>query len=215
MRLTGRIRTPLLALWALGLSACATSPPTRFLTLDPTPAGAAPTPAYAGPPLRVREAHVPDALDRAEVALETRPGVMSVDDFAHWAAPLGRLVRAALAEDLAGRLPAGAVVTPEEPLPPGGCDLVADILAFNVEDGRARLEVSWALLGPSGASRTSPIEILEGPAPGRGAQAVAAGLSALLGSLSSKIAAELTAPPEGGLCQGPAAVAPRPAGARS
>ena len=91
------VRIAVFALLAAALSACASSPPTRFLTLDPV---SAPTPAgvalYGGPAVRVRRVHVPAALDRAEVASEPRVGVISVDAFAHWAAPLGALARDAL-----------------------------------------------------------------------------------------------------------------------
>ena len=94
----------------MGLAACGHSDPTRFFTLDALPP-TAPT-AYAGPPLRVRAVHIPPALDRAELARETSPGEVSVDDFAHWAAPLGQTARQVLTEDLAARLPSGEIGPP-------------------------------------------------------------------------------------------------------
>ena len=181
---------------ALILGACA-SPPTRFFTLDAAPgAAAAPATAYAGPALRVRAVHIPDALDRAELASEPHAGIIAVNDFAHWAAPLGRLARAALSEDLAARLSAGAVATPEAPLPAGGCDLTVDILSFNVVEGQARMQVSWALIPGAGGHAAPPVILaLDGPAPGTRAEAVAAGLSGLLGALSATMAESLTRTP--------------------
>jgi hypothetical protein len=110
-----------------------------------------------------------------------------------------------LAEDLAARVSPGSFVTPEAPLPPGGCDLEVDILSFNAAGGEAVMQASWSLLGRSGAAdqavppmlltlRTSSLE--------RGSPGVAEGLSRLLGDLASNISAGLqSAAPDAFHCQ--------------
>src|SRR6202012_3998372 len=49
------------------LAGCASSPPTRYFALDPTPAGASPAAdqtAATGTPVKVDAVHIPPALDR-------------------------------------------------------------------------------------------------------------------------------------------------------
>jgi uncharacterized lipoprotein YmbA len=181
----------------LGLAACGHSDQTRFFTLDPI-APAQPIAATSvEPPIRLRRVTIPPALDRVELTREISPGEVKVSDVEHWAAPLGQTAVQVLAEDLAARLPAGALIPPPAPLPPGGLDVDVDILAFNVAGGQAVMQASWSEIArPSAATNGSPampqsstrLVELTAPVDASGGLAEAQGLSRLLGQLADRIA---------------------------
>ncbi|HST76354.1 MAG TPA: ABC-type transport auxiliary lipoprotein family protein, partial [Acetobacteraceae bacterium] len=100
------------------LAACGNSPPSRFYTLDPTGAGSSGVVRAKGA-VAVGQITLPAELDR--LSLVTREGAnrIAVSDQDRWAAPLDGMIRRVLATDLSRRLPAGAVVAPGDPVPPG------------------------------------------------------------------------------------------------
>jgi uncharacterized lipoprotein YmbA len=185
---------------ACSLAACGHSDQTRFFTLDAvTPAQPVVT-TNVGAPIRLRRITIPPALDRVELVREVAPGEVKVSDFEHWAAPLGQTAVQVLAQDLAARLPAGALIPPAAPLPPAGVDIDVDILAFNVADGQAVMQVSWSEISrpsppPKGALPRAPssstrLVELTAPVDASGGLAEAQGLSRLLGQLADRIAVE-------------------------
>jgi uncharacterized lipoprotein YmbA len=182
----------------LSLTACGHSEATRFFTLDAIAPAQPPAAAFTGAPIRLRRVTLPPALDRVELTREIAPGEVRVSDFEHWAAPLGQTAVQVLAQDLAARLPSGALIPPAAPLPVGGVDVDVDIVAFNVAGGQAVMQASWtqiarpgaALKGgpppsPPSSSRwvelTAPVEV-------SGGLAEAQGLSRCLGQLADRIA---------------------------
>lgn len=172
-------------------AACSSSPPTRFFTLSPVPpAGAAKS--YAGPPVKVADIQVPPDMDRLELVRQSAGNELSVDDFAHWAAPLGDLARTALTQDLAQRLPAGRVVYPDVPEPEGTWHLSVDLLSFTCAPDRASLEASWSLSAKSKPAG-SPRQLRLSGSCGIDGPAEAAALSSLLGQLADAVAADMTA----------------------
>jgi uncharacterized lipoprotein YmbA len=189
----------LLAALGFSLAACGHSDATHFFTLFPV-APAQPVAATSmGPPIRLRRVTIPPALDRVELVREVSPGEVKISDFDHWAAPLGQTAVRVLAQDLAARLPAGALVPPAAPLPTGGVDVDVDILAFNVAGGQAMMQASWSEISrpaapPKGAlpsppaSSTQLVE-LTAPVDASGGLAEAQGLSRVLGQLADRIAA--------------------------
>jgi uncharacterized lipoprotein YmbA len=184
---------------AVSLAACGHSGQTRFFTLDPV-APAQPVGAISmRPPIRLRRVTIPPALDRVELVREVAPGEVKISDFEHWAAPLGQTAVQVLAQDLAARLPAGALIPPAAPLPPGGFDVDVDILAFNVAGGQAVMQASWSEItrpsaapkggqAPPPSSSTRLVE-LTAPVDASGGLAEAQGLSRLLGELADRMAA--------------------------
>ena len=177
----------------IGLAACAGSPATRYFTLAGTPERAqGPATAYAGAPIEVRLVQVPPAIDRLEMVRERRPGEVEVLDFDHWAAPLGRLARQALTEDLAQRLPAGKTVNPGAAWPEPRAVLTVDILSYTNRDGTARMSLSWTLQPPperAGAALAATLEV-QVPAAGDAA-ADAQAWSELLGRVADRIVERL------------------------
>ena len=194
---------------ALLLGACAGSPATRYFTLSavapPTDAShSTPSVAYRGPPVEVRSVQIPPSMDRLEMVRELSPGQLDILDFDHWAAPLGRLARQAITEDLTQRLPKDKVAIPGASWPEGRAPLTIDILSFRNADGAASMELSWALRLPAPASTDSiPPPAQTGSAPlggtlrvemvsGSDASATAQAWSALLAKVADRIAGDLS-----------------------
>jgi uncharacterized lipoprotein YmbA len=195
---SARISLVIVAL-GVSLAACGHTDATHFFTLDAIAPAQPAAATWAGPPIRLRRVTIPPALDRVELVREVAPGEVKVSDFEHWAAPLGQTAVQVLAQDLAARLPAGALIPPAAPLPPGGVDVDVDILAFNVADGQAVMQASWSEIGrppappkdgqpPPPRSTTRLVE-LTASVDASGGLAEAQGLSRLLGQLADRIAA--------------------------
>ncbi len=176
------------------LQGCGHSAPTRVFTLAAAGPSNALAPSYAGAPFRVDAVRMPAALDRLEVVQQSTAEELKVHDLAHWGAPPGDLARLALTQDLAARLPAGAVIYPDAPKPPGSASLVVDVLAFQRSAQGYVLDASWTL-APSaqgGASVRRELQLTDPGAPGvDDAGAEAAALSRLLGRLADAISTGL------------------------
>jgi uncharacterized lipoprotein YmbA len=179
---------------AVLLASCR-SAPTRLFTLDAI-ASKASAGGYAGPSIRVDAIKVPPAWDRLELLQATGRGEWRIDDFDHWAAPLGQLMREALTTDLASRLPPDRVIFPSLPKPPGALGLRIDMLDFRAGASGARLEASWIVtpaLGSVPATATPHSIVLEATAPADGAAATARALAELLARLADAVVAQLNA----------------------
>jgi uncharacterized protein len=182
-------------IWAVALllTACASSPPTRFVTLATvSPAGE--TVPELSFPVQVDAVHIPATIDRNAVVRLTGSNTLAIDDRDHWGAPLGEMTRNVLAQDLAKRLPASTVIMPDAPSSPNTEHLVVTIATFREgPHGRVRLKGSWTLLegDPAKPVLTRDID-LECNASGSGADEQAAAMSLLVGQLSDQIARDLT-----------------------
>ncbi|WP_174300563.1 membrane integrity-associated transporter subunit PqiC [Caulobacter sp. S45] len=182
----------LLASGAL-LAGCA-SAPTRFFTLDPVGPAQPLAAAYAGPPVKVLAVNIPPALDREELVSENMPGEVRVHDLEHWEAPLGLTARQVLVQDLAGRLPAGAVLGPASPGGDGVATLSIDIVSFRAGPDGAQMQASWNAALPAASGPLvfrSPLMTLRGPGAPLDGAATAQAFSFLLGQISDQIAAVL------------------------
>ena len=182
----------LVATIVLALAGCAGSPVTRYYTLAPVAPGAAAA-TYAGLPIEVRTVQIPPALDRIELLQGPVGGEWRVLDFDHWAAPLARLARQALTEDLALRLPAAKVALPGTAWPPQRAVLAVDILSFEQDGGAARMTLAWSLRQPATApdagAPTGAMLRLSAPVSEDGAGATARAFGALLAQASDQIVA--------------------------
>jgi uncharacterized lipoprotein YmbA len=176
------------------LSGC-TGATTRFYTIEPGPPPAAHP--YVGAPFRVDAVHIPASLDRPELVRDAGGGRFTVSDNDHWAAPVGELLRRVLTQNLAAQLPAGKVVYPDAPKPPGSGGLVVDILSISSAGGQMTMEASWTLIAQSAAEQPPPnvqqhTVHLATPATGQGVQGNAVELSALAGQMAAAIASQLS-----------------------
>lgn len=125
------------------LAACGQSAPTQYYTLRTI----APSPGQQGsissPPLRIARVSVAATVDRPELVRERAGVQLKVDDFSHWGAPLGQLLRATLVGDLLLRLPEGQVVPIDAPKPANVIDISVEILAIHEAAGGVSVDVSW------------------------------------------------------------------------
>jgi hypothetical protein len=132
------------------LTACASSPPVQFFELEPAATTDHPKFMSSGI-VQVSRVRVPPALDRQQIVRQSAPYTFEISDQHRWSAPLDEIIRRVLTEDLLQLLPAGNVVLPQEPAPPGTRKLVVDILKFGADpSGTVQFDASWSLL-PSNA----------------------------------------------------------------
>ena len=176
----------------LGITACGHSAPTRYVTLNATPAQA-PLSTAAMAPVQLSAVHIPAVLDRPEVVTHVAPNRLAIDDNDRWGAPLGQMMRSTLAQDLLPRLPAGTFVFPDAPAPAGTRTLVVTVLDCNASaGGTLTLQVAWTLLAGQPARTTLTQEAaLSAPVEGHDAASQAAALSRVLGELADRIAASI------------------------
>jgi len=182
------IRSSILALLPLCLTACISSPPTHFYTLDPVAPTA--TPAVSSrlaPPLVVTVA-LPETLDRPELVRTAGADSLDIQSLDRWAAPLEDITRRTLVRDLAMRLP-GRVIE-------DGSSGTADILIVDVDSfaastaGQVVLEGYWSL-SPGGAAPgnllRTPFRVttdVAGASPAAAPPAMAAALASLADQLA-------------------------------
>ena len=172
---------------ALTLAGCGSSPPTRYYTLDAVPATARPA---AGPPLQVVAVHIPPALDRQEMVRETAANQVEVSDQNRWSAPFDQMAQRVLTQDLAARLPKGAVILPEQPAPPNARKIVVDILQFERQaSGDVTFDGSWSLLSAGAATPIASRHVHLQQAAGADYTAQAQAMSRILGTIADQIAA--------------------------
>ena len=191
----------ILSLALLTLTACASSPPTRFYALDPAPAGGSAHEA-SGTPVKIDAVHIPPALDRSSMLRGESGNQLEISSQDRWAGDLGEMIRSVLTQDLAQRLPAGMVIAPESPAPANARGIVVDIMTFQPENsgqnsgdgpadgsGEVTLDADWTLLQGTQSNPVLRRSVhLTAPA-GASAQGEAASMSTLLGRLADGIAA--------------------------
>jgi uncharacterized lipoprotein YmbA len=193
------LRIAIVALSLGLLLGCSHSPPTRFFTLDPiTPMQ--PAKALSGPPLRIDHVSIPSVMDRPELVREYAADQLKVDDFNHWGAPLGDLMRATLVEDLTTRLASGRVLPVGTPIPRGGADLTVEVAAIHEGAGSLVADIDWTLSQSQAGAATAPSiirtirhERIEAALNSGSQQAFAAALSQVMGALADRIVAALPA----------------------
>lgn len=182
------------ALLVLTLTACASSPPTRYFALDAVAPGSGPAQdrgAAAGAPVKIDAVHIPPALDRDSIVSGESGNQLQISSQDRWAGDLGEMIRRVLTQDLAARLPPDMVIAPESPAPPSARGIVVDILTFQPQDGDVVLDADWTLLE---GTQSNPVlrRSLHLTAPGAtSAQGEAAAMSTLLGELADRMAADI------------------------
>ena len=180
------------ALLLLTLTACASSPQTRFFALDPVaPGAAADRGSETGSAVKVDAVHIPPTLDRESMVRGESDNQLEISSQDRWAGDLGEMIRRVLTQNLASRLPAGKVIAPESPAPSSARGLVVDILSFQPQGGEVVLDADWTLLEgtQSHAVLNRSVHLT---APGASsAQGQAAAMSTLLGQLADGIASQI------------------------
>ncbi len=182
----------------LAVAACGHSPATQFYTLDALPGHG--QPASPAPLLRVDQVQVPAVLDRPQLVHEYAQGQLKVDEFSHWGAPLGQLMRTTLTQDLAARLPSGNLAPGAGPGRPGTIGISVEIVSVDSSASGMTMDVVWtASVAPPPPAKgqaqspspviTSHTSRLTTPESASIPAGYAAGLSSLMAGLADEIVA--------------------------
>jgi uncharacterized protein len=177
---------------AMTIAGCSHSPPMRYVTLSAAPAA---TPLATGriEPVQLTALHIPGELDRPEVVTQISGNQLSVDEGTRWGAPLARMMRRTLAEDLLSRLPEGAFVLPDSPAPTETRALVVTVLDLEIDTSKTlRMQAAWTLsTGRPDRVVLTRQATLSVEMPDSNAASQAASLSRALGQLADRIAASI------------------------
>jgi uncharacterized lipoprotein YmbA len=186
------------------LVACGSSPPQRYYTLQPVavPAGSATTGVAPANRImvRVEPVIIPPELDRVELVSRGGPYRVHIADSDRWAAPLDDQIRRTLNDDLAARLPAHLVADPNEPATqePRRLLSVAVIEFYADDECGATLRADWTFRSPKAESQQGSEQFKTHDAVSCMAgtpTALAAAMSAALGTLSERLAEVILAQP--------------------
>ena len=132
-----------------GLTACSSSPPTRFYTLsDTAPEG---TPPSSVGLVRITGVSIPGELDRPELVRRVGPNQLSIAGLDRWAAPLDQAIQRALGDDINRRVPT--------PVPGQQYAVSVDIREFYGDAGcNVTLRAAWTVkqAHPDGAAQDGP-----------------------------------------------------------
>lgn len=175
------------------VAACGSSPPTQFYRLAVISPGSRteqPIPA----PVTLAMVHIPPSLDRAELVRQTGQTQVSIQSQDRWAGSLSDMIRDVLSQDLASRLPSGAVIPPDAPAAADMRGIVVTIVEFG-PDGQKQIRFAgdWSIL-PEGA-KTPALRrdfALTLPWSGAGGADQAEAMSRALAQLADAIAAALS-----------------------
>ena len=202
---TSRQGHRLAALLSIALvSGCASTPETRFYTLlapAPTPSEPVPDAAFA---IEVLPASVPEQVDVPQLVLRRSDGELSLVESRQWVAPLGRELRAALADRLTRVL--GARDVYRLAVVPGVqvWRVKVDVARFDSELGRyVLLDAGWSIGGDgTGARLTCATQVREDA--GGSYEALVAGHQRALARVADRIAGAIRQLAAGGkpVCPG-------------
>ena len=183
-----------LAASSLALSACGSTPPSRFYTLEAVPAALEPAADAGRLAVDVGPVVLAEGLDRSQMVTRVGPNEVELHEYSRWAEHLEDNVARVLAEDLSVALGTQRVGT----LP--GAETREEswhvsVLVLRLEsgtDGQSLLVARWRLFKPGvstpALTRKSAFSTT---LPARDAGGMAAALSADLDALAREIAAAL------------------------
>lgn len=177
---------------ALLLTGCGTSPKTQYHMLDSISGMRAP--ARLSQPVLVAAVHIPASLDRREMVLSESANSVQISGTDRWTGPLGSMTRRILSQDLAARLTDAMVIMPDAPAPSHVTRIVVTINQFGPQtDGSVALSGDWSVVAPESGELVLMRHVrFTSKNKARGANAIAAAMSRLLGRLADDIAATLT-----------------------
>jgi len=197
-----RALRPALALAALALGACATSPPSQFYLITPLPAAESPTPAArGGPALGVGPVKLPAYLDRPEVVSRTSPNALKLAEFNRWAEPLEDSFKRVLAMNLGLLARTDRVsVFPWPRSAPIDYQVSVEVDRFDADaNDQVVLIARWQVLaGEDGRPVRTGRTVLTEPAASRDYDDLAGAMSAAVAALTREIGAAIPSKPLAG-----------------
>jgi uncharacterized lipoprotein YmbA len=175
------------------LTACASSPKTHFLSLEPA-AETTQRHRVHGPAVTIGKVELPSELDRPGLVVRTGSNEIEIRDTEQWAGPLDTMVRDTLAFDLSSRLTAHSVFLPGQTAPKGKVRPITVVIErFSAgPDDRVTLWARWSLYSLNGQTRLlEDNENIEVPVQSQSGQDIAQGMSQALAELAKRIATKL------------------------
>ena len=179
------------------LVACASSPPMHYYTLTQVSAPNRLAVPEGTAPVRLDRVTLPTELDRSQIVRRLDSTQLQIVENERWAAPLDETIRRVLSNDLAARLPQGAVANPNEPsVGEKRQSLAVDFSEFYGDPTcTVTLRASWTLKQSESNSLHGEEEVIASPPDGcKGAGSIPAAMSQALGKLSDLIAAAVSGP---------------------
>ncbi len=179
------------AMAALALAGCASSPPSSFYTLTAAsaPSSSTTVPSYG---VSVGPVTIPETVDRPQLALQLSPNQVALDEFHRWAEPLASGIAQAVAENLRRLLG-----TPRIAAAPGVAGrspeyrVALNVVRFESKLGNsADVDILWTIESASGKRLRTGRSAIAQPA-GAGYDALVAAHSQALARASEDIAAAL------------------------
>ena len=185
-----------LAASALALTACGTTPPSRFYTLVAVPAALKPAADAGGVAVDVGPVVLAEGLDRAQMVTRVGPYEVELHEFSRWAEPLEDNVARVLAEDLAVALGTQRIgVLPGSETREESWRVSVNVLRLEASaDGQSLLVARWRLFKPgASAPALTRKSAFSTPLPSHDAAGMAAALSTDVDALAREIAAAFPA----------------------
>ena len=148
-------------------------------------------------PVRLDRITIPTELDRSQIVRRLDSTQLQIVENERWAAPLDETIRRILSNDLAARLPQGAVANPNEPsVGEKRQSLAVDFSEFYGDPTcTVTLRASWTLKQSASNSLHGEEEVTASPPDGcKGAGSIPAAMSRALSKLSDLIAAAISGP---------------------
>lgn len=184
-----------LALVAAAASACGTTAPSRFYTLDATAVSDGTAPANY--PIMVGPVSVPAAVDRPQLVVQTAPNRVDVDEFNRWAAPLGDAIAQVVAGDLVKLLGTPKVAAAPMANFDPAYRVTIDVQRFDSVPGQAALlEAVWTVRKTAGGETRAGRTVAREAVQGEGFDTLAAAHSRALAKMSGDIAIAIRAEAE-------------------
>ena len=188
-RIVPIVLTVLVAAFGAG---CGTTAPSHFYTLDATAA------ADGAPAARcaviVGPVSVPASVDRPEFVVQVAPNRVDIEEFNRWAAPLGDSIAGVVAGNLAVLLGTPEVATTSLANFNPDYRVAINVQRFeSVRGGAVVLDAVWAVKKTAGGPARSGRTVAHEPVQGDGFEALAAGHSRALATMSVDIAAVIRA----------------------
>jgi uncharacterized lipoprotein YmbA len=174
------------------LGACQSSPPTHYYALTAIAPTAPRVSMAAKIPIRLERVTIPGELDRLEIVRRGVSNRLQIATFDLWAAPLEGMIQRVVADDLAARLPAGAIASVNEP---AGAEprrrLYLDVQEFAGDaHGAVTLRAAWLVVTPNAGSERGS-ERVAVDATDATADALVVAMSRALAELGGRMAASI------------------------
>lgn len=182
---------------ALALSACASSPPAKFYTLN------AQTPqenVHLAKPVGIviDKVSVPELVDRPQFVFRTSAAQVRIDEFTRWAEPLKEQIAQVIAANLARSLPGALVSTAEQWGDQGQMYRVSiEVQRFESAPGEAAtISVLWTVRSSSTGKADSGRTFAQEPLSSQSYDELVDAHSRALAEISADIARAIRAIPQ-------------------